>query len=136
VSRFPTRNHFTSYTGTAPVAVSSGDHIRHRLNRADNRRLNHAINIAAIAQIRFDTPGRAYYRRKLAEGKSKREALRSLNVASATPSGDNSSSTAKPISTKTTPGRVGPLLEATPRATGRPTPSAATANQKPKPVTA
>lgn len=78
VSRFPTRNHFASYTGTAPVAVSSGDHNRHRLNRAGNRRLNHAIHIAAIAQIRFDTPGRAYYRRKLAEGKSKREALRSL----------------------------------------------------------
>ncbi len=78
VSRFPTRNHFASYTGTAPVAVSSGDHNRHRLNRAGNRRLNHAIHIAAIAQIRFDTPGCAYYRRKLAEGKSKREALRSL----------------------------------------------------------
>jgi transposase len=78
VSRFPSRNHFASYTGTAPVAVSSGDRNRHRLNRAGNRRLNHAIHIAAIAQIRFDTPGRAYYRRKLAEGKSKREALRSL----------------------------------------------------------
>lgn len=44
VSRFPTRNHFASYTGTAPVAVSSGDHNRHRLNRAGNRRLNHAIH--------------------------------------------------------------------------------------------
>lgn len=78
VSRFPTRNHFASYTGTAPVAVSSGDHSRHRLNRAGNRRLNHAIHIAAIAQIRYDTPGRAYFRRKLAEGKSRREALRCL----------------------------------------------------------
>jgi transposase len=78
VSRFPTRNHFASYTGTAPVAVSSGDHNRHRLNRAGNRRLNHAIHIAAIAQIRYDTPGRAYFQRKLAEGKSRREALRCL----------------------------------------------------------
>jgi len=50
VSRFPTRNHFASHPGTAPVAVSSGDHNRHRLNRAGNRRLNHAIHIAAIAQ--------------------------------------------------------------------------------------
>ena len=78
VSRFPTRNHFASYTGTAPVAVSSGDQNRHRLSRAGNRQLNHAIHIAAIAQIRYDTPGRAYYRRKLGEGKSRREALRCL----------------------------------------------------------
>jgi transposase len=78
VSRFPTRNHFASYTGTAPIAVSSGDHNRHRLSRSGNRQLNHAIHIASIAQIRYDTPGRAYYRRKLGEGKSRREALRCL----------------------------------------------------------
>jgi transposase len=78
VSRFPTRNHFASYTGTAPIAVSSGDNNRHRLSRSGNRQLNHAIHIAAITQIRFDTPGRAYYRRKLDEGKSRREALRCL----------------------------------------------------------
>ena len=76
VSRFPTRNHFATYTGTAPLAVSSGDRNRHRLSRAGNRRLNRAIHIAAITQIRYDTPGRAYYRRKLAEGKSTREAIR------------------------------------------------------------
>lgn len=75
VSRFPTRNHFASYTGTAPIAVSSGDNNRHRLSRSGNRRLNHAIHIAAIAQIRYDTPGRAYYRRKLGEGKRAREGL-------------------------------------------------------------
>ncbi|MDJ0962312.1 MAG: IS110 family transposase [Acidimicrobiia bacterium] len=78
VTRFATRNHFASYTGTAPIAVSSGDINRHRLNRSGNRQLNHAVHIAAIAQIRYDTPGRGYYRRKLAEGKSKREALRCL----------------------------------------------------------
>jgi len=78
VSRFPTRNHFASYTGTAPIAVSSGDNNRHRLSRSGNRQLNHAIHIAAIAQIRYDTPGRAYYQRKLGEAKSRREALRCL----------------------------------------------------------
>jgi transposase len=78
VSRFPTRNHFASYTGTAPIAVSSGDRDRHRLSRSGNRRLNRVTHIAAITQIRFDTPGRVYYRRKLAEGKSTREALRCL----------------------------------------------------------
>ena len=76
VSRFPTRDHFASYTGTAPIAVSSGDVHRHRLNRAGNRQLNRAFHIAAIVQVRDDTAGRAYYRRKLEQGKSRREALR------------------------------------------------------------
>ena len=76
VSRFPNRDHLASYSGTAPIAVSSGDVNRHRLSRAGNRQLNQAIHIAAVVQVRYDTPGRAYYRRKLAQGKTKREALR------------------------------------------------------------
>jgi hypothetical protein len=58
--------------------ASSGDQIRHRLSRAGNRRMNHVIHIAAIVQIRHDTEGRAYYRRKLADGKTPMEALRCL----------------------------------------------------------
>jgi hypothetical protein len=34
--------------------------------------------MAAVTQIRFDTPGRVYYDRKLAEGKTRKEALRAL----------------------------------------------------------
>jgi transposase len=78
VSRFANRDRFASYTGTAPIAVSSGDHNRHRLSRSGNRRLNHALHIAAVTQIRNNTPGREYYRRKLAEGKNRLEALRCL----------------------------------------------------------
>ncbi len=78
VSRFATRDHFASYCGTAPIAVSSGDVNRHRLSRSGNRQLNRAIHMAAVTQIRFDTPGRDYYRRKLAEGKGRLEALRCL----------------------------------------------------------
>jgi transposase len=78
VARFPDRNHFASWTGTAPLDASSGDQIRHRLSRAGNRRLNHALHIAAIVQIRHDAEGRAYYRRKLAEAKTPMEALRCL----------------------------------------------------------
>lgn len=77
-TRFASRDNFASYTGAAPISASSGDNQRHRLNRAGNRRLNHALHIAAITQIRQDTPGRVYYRRKVAEGKSHKEALRSL----------------------------------------------------------
>ena len=78
VARFADRNRFASWTGTAPIDASSGEQIRHRLSRAGNRRLNHVLYIAAVCQIRHDTPGRAYYRRKLAEGKTPLEALRCL----------------------------------------------------------
>ena len=78
VSRFPDRNHFASWTGTAPIDASSGQHIRHRLSRAGNRRLNHVLYIAGIVQLRHETAGRAYYRRKLAAGKTPMEAMRCL----------------------------------------------------------
>ncbi len=76
--RFPTRDRFASYNGTAPIEASSGPHVRHRLNPRGNRQLNHAMHLVAVTQIARDTPGRAYYERKLAEGKSSKEALRSL----------------------------------------------------------
>ena len=66
---FADRHRFASWTGTAPLDASSGEQNRHRLSRAGNRRMNHMIHIAAISQIRLDTDGRAYYRRKRAEGK-------------------------------------------------------------------
>jgi transposase len=79
VSRFPGRDHFASYNGTAPVEVSSGNRKTHRLSLRGNRRINHAIHMAAITQIRHrHSDGRAYYEKKLAEGKTSKEALRSL----------------------------------------------------------
>ena len=78
VTRFADRNRFASWTGTAPLDASSGEQNRHRLSRAGNRRMNHMIHIAAISQIRLDTDGRAYYRRKRAEGKKSLEAIRCL----------------------------------------------------------
>lgn len=76
--RFPTRDRFASYNGTAPIEASSGPRVRHRLNLRGNRRLNHAMHLIAVTQIAHDTPGRAYFDRKLTEGKSRKEALRSL----------------------------------------------------------
>ena len=78
IARFADRNRFASWTGTAPIDASSGEQIRHRLSRAGNRRMNHVLHIAAIVQLRNDTEGRAYYRRKLAAGKTPMEALRCL----------------------------------------------------------
>ena len=78
VARFADRNRFASWTGTAPLDASSGEQIRHRLSRAGNRKANHVIHIAAVSQMRLDSPGRAYYRRKRAEGKKPLEAMRCL----------------------------------------------------------
>ena len=78
VARFADRNRFASWTGTAPLDASSGEQNRHRLSRAGNRRMNHMIHIAAVTQLRLDTEGRAYYRRKRAEGKKPMEAMRCL----------------------------------------------------------
>ena len=79
VSRFPGRDHFAAYNGTAPIEVSSGPRKVCRLSRRGNRRHGHAIHMAAITQIRQrHSKGRAYYEKKLAEGKTAKEALRSL----------------------------------------------------------
>jgi len=79
VSRFPGRDRFAAYNGTAPIEVSSGGRKVYRLSRRGNRRLNHAIHMAAVTQIRYrHTKGRAYYDKKLAEGKTPKEALRAL----------------------------------------------------------
>src|SRR5256885_2942716 len=70
---------FASYNGTAPIDVSSGDQIRHRLSRAGNRRINHALHMMAVTQIRNrGSQGRAYYERKRLEGKTGKESLRCL----------------------------------------------------------
>ncbi|MGC4850594.1 transposase [Micromonospora sp. DT15] len=71
----PNRGHFASWNGTAPLDASSGDQKRHRLSRAGNRRTNRVLHIMAIVQMRHDTEGRAYYRRKLAAGKTPMEAI-------------------------------------------------------------
>jgi transposase len=70
VARFPGPDHFAAYNGTAPVEVSSGNRKIHRLSLRGNRRINHAIHMAAITQLRYKhSPGRAYYDRKISEGK-------------------------------------------------------------------
>ena len=80
IARFPSRDHFAAYNGTAPIEVSSGGRRKvFRLSRRGNRRLNHVIHMAAVTQIRHrHSPGRAYYERKIAEGKSGKEATRAL----------------------------------------------------------
>lgn len=63
VRRFPS-NHHATYTGSAPTETSSGEITRHRLSRAGNRRLNHALHVAALSQRPYDDGGKVYYDRK------------------------------------------------------------------------
>jgi transposase len=79
VARFPSRDHFAARNGTAPAGVSSGQRKIYRLSLRGSRRLNHAVHLAAITWIRHKhSDGRACYQRKLAEGKTRKEALRCL----------------------------------------------------------
>ena len=52
--------------------------VRHRLSLVGNRKLNYALHMVAVCQARSDARGGTYYRKKLAEGKSRKEALRCL----------------------------------------------------------
>jgi transposase len=56
VRRFPTAGHFARHNGTAPIEASSGPRACHRLNLRGDRQLNHATHMAAVTQIRNDTP--------------------------------------------------------------------------------
>jgi transposase len=79
VSRFPDRDNFAACNGTAPIEVSPGNRKIHRLSLRGNRRINHAIHMAALTQLRFKhSPGRACYDKKIGEGKTRKEALRCL----------------------------------------------------------
>jgi transposase len=78
IARFPSKAHFASWTGTAPIDASSGDHVRHRLSRGGNRQINRTLHIMATVQLRNPTEGRAYYDRKKAAGKTSMEAMRCL----------------------------------------------------------
>jgi transposase len=81
IGRFPTKHHFAAHTGTAPLEASGGQVVLHRLSRSGDRKLNHALYMMAMVQVRRPSAGQAYCRRKLAEGKSPKEALRCLNAA-------------------------------------------------------
>jgi transposase len=79
IRRFDSRDRFASYNGTAPIKVASGDWVTYRLSRRGNRQLNHAIHLAAVAQISHPgSEGHRYYQRKRSEGMTGKCALRAL----------------------------------------------------------
>jgi transposase len=78
VARFKNERHFASYAGVSPLVASSGSQKRHRLNRTGNRRLNRALHIIAVTQMRIYAAARDYIARRRSQGKTNREALRAL----------------------------------------------------------
>ena len=78
-SRFRSADAFASYTGSAPIEASSGERVVHRLSRSGDRKLNSALHLVAVTQVRMSkSAGRAYFDRKIDEGKTRNEAMRCL----------------------------------------------------------
>jgi transposase len=76
--RFRTDAELAAYAGVAPLEASSAGFVRHRLNRGGNRRLNSVLHMIALTQLSSWPPARAYMKRRISEGKTKREAMRAL----------------------------------------------------------
>jgi transposase len=69
---------FARLAGVAPVPASSGQTTRHRLSRGGDRQLNRALHTIVLHRRQHDPATRDYIARRLAEGKSRREATRLL----------------------------------------------------------
>jgi transposase len=76
--RFTSDAELAAYAGAAPLEASSAGLVRHRLNRGGNRRLNSLLHMIALTQLRSWAPAQEYVKRRLGEGKTKREAMRAL----------------------------------------------------------
>lgn len=76
--RFHSEAAFAALAGTAPLPASSGQTVRHRLNRGGDRQLNRALHTIVLCRMRDDPQTRAYTTRRTAEGRSTREIHRCL----------------------------------------------------------
>jgi transposase len=76
--RFRSEAAFASLAGTAPIPASSGQTIRHRLNRGGDRQLNRALHTIALSRLRHHPETQRYAARRSAEGKTPREIRRCL----------------------------------------------------------
>jgi len=87
-SRFRSAAAFAMHSVMAPIEVASAEKSRHRLPRGGDRQLNYALHIVALTQVRMRASrGRAYYESKIAQGKTRNEAMRCPNGAWRTTSG-------------------------------------------------
>lgn len=77
-NRFASDAQLAAYAGVAPLEASSAGKVRHRLNRGGNRRLNHVLYFIVLTQAHHHPGAQTYLARRVAEGKSRREAHRAL----------------------------------------------------------
>jgi transposase len=78
IERFSNLDGFIQYAGIAPREKSSGRTKRHTKSKTGNRKLNHTFYLAAMAQLRWNLKAKAYFEKKLKEGKTKKHALKCL----------------------------------------------------------
>jgi transposase len=78
IDRFPSKDAYARYTGTAPVPVWTGNRERHRLSRVGNRQLNTALHRIAITQAHYHPDARRFLARRRANGDTKPGSLRAL----------------------------------------------------------
>lgn len=69
---------FASLAGVNPIPASSGNTVRHRINRGGDRRLNRALHMAMVTRMRMDPTTRAYVEKRTTEGHTLREIRRCL----------------------------------------------------------
>jgi transposase len=75
IERFKTQAKYIRYAGISPRERSSGKSKRHIANTKGNRKLNSVFYLAALSQIKNNEKAKVYYQKKIAQGKTKRQAL-------------------------------------------------------------
>ena len=78
IDRFSSDAQLARLSGCAPIPVSSGRTDRHRLDPGGNRQLNHAFHMLALCKLLHDPRTAVYLAKQRRNGKSNREAIRSL----------------------------------------------------------
>lgn len=73
---------FAALAGTCPIPASSGNTLRHRLNRGGDRRLNRALTTIVLVRMRTHPDTRAYVARRRREGRTTKEIMRCLRGTS------------------------------------------------------
>lgn len=76
--RVPSEAQFASLAGVNPIPASSGNTVRHRLNRGGDRSLNSALHMVAVSKMTHDQETKSYVTKRRAEGKTDREIRRCL----------------------------------------------------------
>ena len=76
--KLTTKAAFANYCAVAPIENSSGKTSRHSTNHRGNRKLNSVLFRISMCQSIYDERGKAYYQKKLSEGKTPRQARKCL----------------------------------------------------------